>query len=167
VAGGLSDMSTKTAEIPTVPELDLYRFEGTWFEVARLPLPIPLGADWVNTSDTYTRLDEQRWRVIYRGNKGSSNGPERSLRQRLRVPDPTQPGEMQVSFLWPVWLPYRLIYVSQDYHYMLVTSSSMRLLWVMSREPVPPDHEYDRLVAMASEYGFDTESLYRVPQEAT
>lgn len=154
----------KTDHIPTVGELDLYRFEGTWFEIARLPLPI--AKDWVGTTDTYERRGSGRYRVLYEGRKGTLDGPPKRLTQRLRIPDPTAPGEMKASFFPFVWLPYRLIHMDTDYRFMLVTSSSMNLLWIMSREPIPPEHEYRRLVETADRFGFDTARLFRVPQRS-
>jgi apolipoprotein D and lipocalin family protein len=47
---------------------------------------------------------------------------------------------------------------------MLVGSSSMDLLWIMSREARPSDAEYLTLVEKAASLGYDTSRLERVSQ---
>ncbi len=152
-----------TADLPTVASLDLKRWEGPWFELARIPVPI--GRDWVNTVETYTPKGDGTFSVVYEGRKGSPQGPHRSLRQRLRIPDPARPGEMQVSFLPLVWLDYRLIYMDEDYRFMLVTGRSWNYLWLMGRAPRPAPEAYAKLVEKAAGMGFDVSRLERVPQD--
>lgn len=151
--------------IPTVETVDFSRFAGTWYEISRIPIAI--ARDWVNTRDVYVLKDSGKWEVRYEGNKGSDNGPLKVLTQRLRIPNPERPGEMEVSFLPLVWLPYRLLYVSEDYRFMIVGSSSEDLLWIMSKEALPADGEYERVTAIAADFGYDITRLERVPQSGT
>jgi apolipoprotein D and lipocalin family protein len=146
----------------TVGQLDFSRFEGKWFELARIPIPV--ARDWVDTCDIYIHNADGTWSVRYEGNKTDSNGPRKVLKQRLRVPDVTRPGEMEVSFIPFVWARYRLIFMSDDYRFMLVGSSSMDLLWLMSRDAKPTDAEYAALVAKAAALGYDVAKLERVSQ---
>ena len=152
-----------TADIPTVASLDLSRFEGTWFELARIPIPV--ARDWVNTADIYIRNADGSWSVRYEGNKGSPEGPRKVLRHKLRIPDPSRPGEMEVSFIPFVWMKYRLVHLDPDGRLMLVTSSSRRYLWLMSRDQVPAAGGYESLVEAARGLGFDVGRLERVRQE--
>lgn len=153
----------KNPSLPaTVTQLDLSRFEGPWYELARIPIPI--ARDWVNTRDVYIHNADGSWSVRYEGNKGSSDGPRKVLKQRLRIPDPTRPGDMEVSFIPFVWMKYRLIYMSDDYRFMLVGSSSMDLLWLMSRDAAPSVEEYESLKAKAASLGYDVSKLERVSQ---
>lgn len=148
--------------IPTVSTLDLSRFEGTWYELSRIPIPI--ARDWVDTVDIYIHNDDGSWSVRYEGNKGSVSGPRKVLKQKLRIPDPSKPGDMEVSFIPFVWMKYRLIYMSDDCRFMLVGSSSMDYLWLMSREARPTTKEYDSLAQKAASLGYDITRLERVLQ---
>ncbi len=159
VSGGKAE---STAHIPAVSALDMNKFEGTWYELSRIPIPI--AGDWVNTVDKYIHNADGSWSVRYEGNKGSPEGKRKVLKQSLRIPDASKPGEMQVSFLPLIWADYRLIYMSEDNRFMLVTSKTMDMLWLMSRESNPPAEAYDKLVARASGLGFDTGRLERVLQ---
>ena len=137
-------------------------FAGTWYELARIP--IPLGRDWVDTSDRYEDLGGGRWAVTYAGRKGSPEGPRRSMRQRLRTPDPARPREMEASFIPFLWMPYRIAWLSADRRAMLVTSSSRRFLWLMCRDPRPEAGRLESLVEAARSLGFAVERIERVPQ---
>ncbi len=152
----------KPEPLPTVTVLDLDKFEGTWFELSRIPIPV--AKDWVNTVDIYIPHPDGKWSVRYEGNKGSPEGKRKVLKQKLRIPDPRHPGEMEVSMIPFIWMKYRLVYMSADYRFMLVTSSSTDFLWLMSREAVPSAAEYDGLVAEAAALGFETGRLERVLQ---
>ena len=162
-----SDGADKKAQpLPaTVTHLDLSRFEGPWYELARIPIQI--ARDWVNTRDVYIHNADGSWSVRYEGNKGSADGSRKVLKQKLRIPDPARPGDMEVSFMPFVWMKYRLIYMSEDYRFMLVGSSSMDLLWLMSREAKPSIEEYEALRAMAASLGYDVAKLERVSQSGS
>jgi len=146
----------------TISELDLSRFEGKWFELARIPIPI--ARDWVNTCDIYSKNANGTWSVRYEGNKGTDAGPRKVLKQKLRIPDIASPGDMEVSFIPFIWMKYRLLYMSEDYRYMLVGSSSMDLLWIMSRDARPTDAAYLTLVEKAASLGYEVSRLERVSQ---
>jgi apolipoprotein D and lipocalin family protein len=71
---------------------------------------------------------------------------------------------MEVSFIPFIWMKYRLLYMSGDYRFMLVGSSSMDLLWLMSRDATPSTEEYEDLKAKAAALGYDVSKLERVSQ---
>lgn len=148
---------------PVVSSVDFSRFEGIWFELSRIPIPI--AKDWVNTVDVYIHNPDGSWSVRYEGNKGSFTGKRKVLKQKLRIPNPQDPGNMQVSFIPFIWMDYRLIYLSEDYRFMLVGSKSMDLLWLLSTEQIPTEEEYTTLVNKAVELGYDVSLLERVPQK--
>ncbi len=160
---GCARTPDSTADLATVASLDLNRWQGSWYELARIPVAI--GRDWVNTLETYTPRADGTYTVAYTGHAGTPDGPARSLKQRLRIPDPARPGEMEVSFLPLVWLQYRLIYLEEDYRFMLVTGSSRNYLWLMGRDKAPAPEDYARLVQRAAGLGFDVSRLERVRQE--
>lgn len=154
--------ATSSLSIPSVPVLDLEGFAGIWYELARIPLLI--GKDWTGTADNYQKGEKGFWQVVYSGKKGSHTGPDKKIRQKLRIPDPEKPGEMEVSFLPFIWMKYRLVHMSRDRRTMIVTSSTRRYLWLMSRERILPDKEYKALVWKAKDLGFNTSLLVKVDQ---
>jgi lipocalin len=148
--------------VPTVTKLDPVRFAGKWFELARIPVFI--ARDWTGTSETYSCSPAGEWKLSYEGFKASPEGPARKWGLRLRTLDPSRPGEMEASFLPFLWMKYRLVHVSADYRFMIATGSSMKYLWLLGKERIPPEKEYRHLVWEAKERGFDTSRLMRVNQ---
>lgn len=158
-----SNAKTSTASISTVESLSDEEFAGRWYELGRIPLPI--ARDWYMTSDVYEKLPDGTWRVRYEGKSGESPVRNRVLRQKLRRPDPSKPGEMLVRFVPGIWMKYRAIHLSSDRRSMLVTSTKMKYLWIMSRNPELPEDQYQSLLAVAASLGFDTRAVQRVRQK--
>lgn len=155
-----------TAGIPVIDEVDFDSFDGAWYEIARIPIPV--ARDWVGTTDTYVRDGTYRgspsWTVLYEGRAGGFDGKKSVLKQKLRIPDPARPAEMQASPFPLVWLPYRLVHWDRASDFLLVTSGTYDYLWIMAKDPVPPEADYAAAVAKAKELGFDAARLERVPQ---
>jgi len=151
-----------TASIPAIASLSDDEFDGRWYELGRIPLPI--ARDWVVTSDVYEKTADGTWRVRYEGKTDPNSKSVKVLRQKLRRPDSAAPGEMLVSFVPGIWMKYRAVHMSSDRQSMLVTSSKMKYLWIMSRNADLPDEEYQTLLSKAASLGFDTRAVQRVPQ---
>lgn len=153
-----------TERIGTVAFFDPAAFEGTWYEVARIPIPV--ARDWVATSDTYRLQSDGTWSVVYAGLQGGFGGPPGTMTQVLKHREGLGPGEFLASPLPLVWLPYRLVSWDREDRILLVTSSTYDSLWIMARDPVPVPEAYQRAVDRARDLGFDVGRLETVPQKA-
>ncbi len=158
-----SNSRASTANIPTIESLSDEEFAGRWYELGRIPLPI--ARDWYMTSDVYEKQADGTWRVRYEGKSGSNPVRQSVLRQKLKRPYPSKPGEMVVSFIPGIWMKYRVIHISADRRSMIVTSSKMKYLWIMSRNANLAEEEYQALLAVAAHFGFDTRAVQRVRQK--
>jgi apolipoprotein D and lipocalin family protein len=151
-----------TKHIPAVSSIDFELFEGAWYEIARIPIPI--ARDWVGTTDTYVRNADGTWLVLYEGYKGGFDGKKGVMTQKLKVLDASVAGEMSARPFPLIWLPYRLVYWNAADLTMLVTSGTMDYLWIMAKDPIPVDAIYEGLVEEARLLGFDISRLEKVPQ---
>lgn len=151
-----------TKDIPAVRTIDFDLFEGSWYEIARIPISV--ARDWVGTTDTYIPNGDGTWLVLYEGYKGGFDGKKGVMKQKLKGVDPDVAGEMSARPFPFTWLPYRLIYWNERDRTMLVTSSSMDFLWIMAKDPVPPPEVYETLVEESRRLGFDVSRLEKVPQ---
>ena len=152
-----------TASIPAIREIDMSRYQGKWYEIARLPVPI--GQTWVNTSDNYTLNPDGSVAVVYEGFEGSPQGKRRTLKGRQWIPDPRVMGETLISFIPLVANQNRIILLDPGYRYLVVTSHSKELLWVMSKTPRMEEADYRFALEKAREWGFDVSKLEKVRQE--
>jgi apolipoprotein D and lipocalin family protein len=162
--GILRDLFGKsTKDIKPVCNVNLERYLGRWYEIARLPHSFEEGLEYVTA--TYNSKDNGRIEVI---NAGMKNGEKKSAKGVAWVPDKNCTGRLLVSFFWPFKSEYKIILLDEkDYQYAVVTSSNMNYLWILSRKPEISSELYDYLVGFAASKGFDTDKLIKVTQSSS
>jgi apolipoprotein D and lipocalin family protein len=153
-----------TASIPAVASLDMARYEGKWYEISRIP-SIPIGKDWVNTSDNYTLNADGTVTVVYEGFQGTPQGKPQSLTGHQWIPDKNVMGDTLISFFPLITSQNRIILLDPDYKFFVVTSNSKDLLWIMSHTPHMSDEDYQGVLARLTAWGFDVSKLEKVRQE--
>ncbi len=149
-------------EVPTVDELDLDRYAGTWYELAHFP-------EWFQrnchaTTATYTVRRDGLLDVENRCRRGSLEGRETVAYGVARQPDPEEPGKLEVSFFRPIWSDYWVVDLDPDYQWAIVGAPDRDSLWFLSRTPHVAPEVYDDLLARAEDAGFDTTRL-RIPEQ--
>lgn len=153
------------APLPAATQLDLDRYAGRWYEIARLPMPYEDDC----TGDVraeYARRPDGGIEVI---NRCRTAAGESIARGSARV---LGPGRLQVRFApdWLAWLPwvwadYQVIELDPQYRWALVGQPSRRYLWVLARTPQLDAAVTEGLLARARELGFDLTELIRTPQD--
>lgn len=139
----------------TVPYMDLPRYMGLWYEIARYENSFEKGMTQVTA--TYTLLPDGKIRVE---NAGSKNGVMKRAVGRAYCPDITQPGKLKVSFFLSFYSDYYILELDEvEYAYVLVGSSSDKYLWILSRTPYLAKETKDKLVASARNRGYHVEKL--------
>jgi apolipoprotein D and lipocalin family protein len=152
--------STKT--LPPVPEFDLNRYLGTWYEIVRIPHRFE--KDLIKVTATYSLRPDGKIQVLNRGYK-PSKGKWSEAKGKAWVPDLRVPARLKVSFFWPFSAEYKIIRLDADYQWALVTSGSTDYLWLLSRIPKMEEAVVDSLVRFVNGKGFDVGKLIRVEQE--
>jgi apolipoprotein D and lipocalin family protein len=162
VALSIAAAGAPAEDPPTVSELGLERYQGTWYELASFPMWFQRGCH--ATTATYTLLPDGQVDVLNRCRRWSLEGREVVARGRARRPDPTAPGELEVSFFRPFWADYWVIDLDADYQWAIVGNPERENLWLLSRTAEVPPEVYDELVARSAAAGFDTSRLRRTVQ---
>ena len=160
-----SAQAQKSADAP--PHFDYPRYEGRYYEIARLPnsRQRECASDVVTTFLRRTdgdisfinqcvRNDGQSVLDIGRIYVASSDPASGTLRF----------GADQIG--WTPWYrgTYRLIELAPDYNHAVIGSEDRSNLWILSRARYVSDEVYQRLVAHAGERGYDVSRLVRSPQ---
>lgn len=153
--------SCKSQDLQTVPALDLQRYAGTWYEIARLPNSFEKNLDCITA--TYTIRPDGRVTVENKGVK--ADGRVSRVRGVAWVPNSQEPAKLKVRFFWPFAGKYWVIYIDQDYRYALVGEPKRKYFWILSRTPIVDPAVYEKLVSVATEKGFDTAKLITVNQK--
>jgi lipocalin len=159
---GLTDEEIEKMDI--VKDVDLDRYAGKWYEIARFPHRFE--KDLVGVTATYTIRPDGKIGVLNEGYKNSLDGKYKKARAYAKVPDKENTGRLKVYFFWPFGADYLILELDKEnYHYVLVGSSSDDYLWILCRDPKMDDSIYQKLVMSAAGRGYDTSRLQRVPQK--
>jgi apolipoprotein D and lipocalin family protein len=159
------------APLRVVSNLDLSRYSGQWYEIARLPNRFENKCVGDVTAD-YSLANEKRLRVINRcrtkdGRITEAKGVARladknGAKSRLKV----RFAPSFLSFLPFVWADYQVIELAPDYSYALVGEPGRKYLWILSRTPRMDEVSFRKLTDLAASQGFDVSKLIRTKHGA-
>lgn len=149
-----SSMSINTS---TVQELDINRFMGLWYEVARYNHSFERGLE--GCTALYSLNEDGTIRIANSGYKGGLDGKFRQSIGKARRTNDKMPGQLEVSFFWNFYSPYNVLELAPDYRYALVGSDTEDFLWILSRTPKMSDDDLAHVLKCANERGYDVTKL--------
>ena len=155
VAGCVSGPKVDNAPVAA---LDLNRYLGEWYEIARFDHSFERGIEQAKAS--YTLNEDGTIKVV---NSGIKAGKPKTAIGKGKLTD--TPALLRVSFFGPFYADYRVMKIDTDYAYALVGSGGADYLWMLSRTPKLADDAKSELLAEAKRRGYDTEKLIWVKQE--
>ena len=149
-----------TQNIAAVCTVDLPRYLGKWYEICRLPHSFE--KDLENVTANYNLKNDGKIEVV---NAGTKNGQKKEARATAWIPDKNCTGKLFVSFFRPFKSEYKIIKLDESgYSFAVVTSSSKKYLWILSRTPSISAELYDELISYVTNLGFDTSKIILVSQ---
>lgn len=156
-AAGYRDTSQP---IGVVTNLDLQRYLGKWYEIARFPNRFE--RDCAGVTAEYALNPDQSIKVVNTCRKGSPNGPVEVAEGKAQV---VAPGKLEVTFV--PWLPfakgdYWVLHIDRAYSYAVVGEPSGKTGWILARGPVLSPAKYDQAMSVLQSMGYDTTQLLRV-----
>ena len=140
-----------------VAALNLNRYLGEWYEIARFDHSFERGVEQAKAN--YTQNADGTIKVV---NSGVKDGKPKTAIGKGKMTD--TPGLLRVSFFGPFYADYRVMLIDKDYTYALVGSSSADYLWLLSRSPELSETAKSELLAEAQRRGYDTDQLIWVRQ---
>jgi len=153
----LSCASNPGAGIPppdVVPQVDLSRYLGTWYEIASFPQRFQRGCE--DTKAVYSLQADGTIEVL---NSCFRNGKTDVAKGKAWVADKTTNAKLKVSFFWPFRGDYWIIELGKDYDYAVVAGPSRNYLWILARSSTMDKDLYDAIVGRLKERGFDITKL--------
>lgn len=154
-----SQMIDKT----TVKELDLNRYLGTWYEIARFPHSFE--KNLVGVTATYSLREDGKIKVLNQGYKNTLDGELSVAEGKAKIPDKLQPGKLKVSFFWIFYGDYNVLELEENYQYVMIGSSTPKFFWILSSTPQLDAGTYEMLLEKARKRGYNLDKLYKVPQK--
>lgn len=147
----------QTVDNSFVSSLDLNRYLGAWYEIARFDHRFEKGLDYCKAN--YILGDNGKITLI---NSGMKNGEPTEVKGFVKTTP--QEGLLRVSFFRPFYSDYRIFYVDPDYSYALIGSDSDKYLWILSRTPQLPNGAKEFLLDEIHRRGYDSSKLIWVKQ---
>ncbi|MEO1252456.1 MAG: lipocalin family protein [Pseudomonadota bacterium] len=162
LAGCASPPVNRDSTIPlkTVEAVDLNRYTGLWYEIARFPNSFQQDCDAVTAQ--YALREDGLISVV----NTCGAGDPRSAKGRARVVDEETNSKLEVSFFGPFWGDYWIIDLDDAYTLSLVGEPEGRYLWILSRSPQLSDERLGAALQRLRTYGYDTDALYFTDQSA-
>ena len=149
--------------IQTVPQVDLTRYAGKWYEIASYPQRFQKGCTC--TTAEYTPTDKGYLVVENRCNKDSVNGKPSYIKGKVFADENSGNAKLKVQFLWPFKGKYWIIDLADDYSYAVVSHPNKKYLWILSRTPKMNDLRYKQITNRLAEKGFDLSKLQITKQK--
>lgn len=147
--------------IDPVSDLDVERYQGTWYEIARLDHSFEEGLS--NVTAEYSVQDDGSIRVINRGYSEEEGKWEEAEGRAVFVEDEAN-GHLKVSFFGPFYASYVVFRLDEDYRFAYITGYDRDYLWFLSKTPTVDDEALEDFKDVASAKGFDLEELIVVDQ---
>lgn len=141
----------------TVPKVEVARYMGRWYEIARIDM-FAQGPDCFNVTADYTLKPGGAVQVI-----NTCRNTEGAITEQVegsaRIVDAVTNAKLKVSFFWPFEGDYWVIALDPDYRWAIVSEPRGRFLWILSRERMPDDARKQEWLALLTAQGFDVSKL--------
>ena len=145
-----------------VKELDINRYLGKWYEIARYDHRFERGL--VGVTATYSFRKDGKIKVVNSGFKETLDGKRSDATGKAKIPDPNIPSKLKVSFFWFFYGDYFVLELEENYQWAVIGSSSDKYLWILSRTPQMDENVYNDLLNNLTDRGYDVNNLIRVEQ---
>ena len=116
-----------------VKELDIDKYLGTWYEIARYDHKFERGL--VGVTATYSYRKDGKIKVVNAGYKGTLHGEKSESTGKAKIPNLDTPAKLKVSFFLFFYGDYFVLELDEDYQWAVIGSSSDQYLWILSRTP--------------------------------
>jgi apolipoprotein D and lipocalin family protein len=163
MAVGCAYTEKKMLPLETAPFVDLNRYTGVWYEIARYPNSFQ--EECVGSRATYSLRDDGGISVLNECYARSFDGGIRSARGRAWVIDKSSNAKLKVSFFWPFSGDYWIIDLGPNYEYAVIGHPKRTYLWILSRTKILEGKVYEEILARLKEKQYDTTKLIPTPQK--
>lgn len=161
----LSCSTTKDPGQTTVDHVDLNRFMGNWFEIARLetPLQSECGAAKITYKMNKSEIEmihacheKMGKKTLHATGLGEVSDKKTNAKWKVSYLPVFKNWHMFASSIW-------IIGLDSEYQYAILGHPTHKHLWILSRTPEISPEKYDELLSIAREKGYKTKELIRVP----
>ena len=147
--------STKHPHLETAPKVDLDRYLGKWYEIARFEHFFEEGCKSVTAK--YSLRDDGKIAVVNRCIM-IEDGKEKKAKAVAYSTNESNT-KLKVSFFRPFYGDYWILDLADDYSYALVGTPNREYLWILSRSKEMDQKTKERLIQKSQSLGFNTSDI--------
>lgn len=169
IASSALGQKAEPGELKTVEQVDLERYSGKWYEIAKYPNKFQKKCTGNVTAD-YTI--KQNGRIEVRNECLKKNAKKQVALGEAKVKDDITKAKLKVrfapsllSFLPFVWGDYWIIDLDTNYEWVAIGEPSRSYFWILSRQPTLDEQAYQAILGRAKTAGFDPAKVVKTPQE--
>jgi len=145
------------------PQVDLQRFMGDWYVIASIPTFIEKGAH--NAVESYRLAADGSIETTFTFRAGGFDGEAKRYTPRGYVRGPASNAVWDMQFVWPFRADYRIVHVAPDYSTTVIGREQRDYAWIMARKPQIPESEFQSLLGLLRDQGYDLTGMRKVPQQ--
>jgi apolipoprotein D and lipocalin family protein len=145
--------------LQVVSYVDVNRYTGTWYEIARYPHTFQKGC--IGSRATYALRDDGKLSVVNECYEESDKSKLRSAKGRAWIVDKDTNAKLKVSFFWPFSGHYWIIDLGKEYEYAVIGHPDRKYLWILSRTEVMDEQVYEGILNRLKEQHYDVSRLIR------
>jgi len=151
-----------SAPLETVEQVDIERYMGTWYEIAKYPNFFERGCFGVTAE--YSLREDGKVRVVNTCRESDGVTIRSRIEGSAEVADGGKNAKLTVYFFYPFGAPYWIIDLGENYEYAVVGDPSRTFLWILSRSPTMEPATYEQILQRLPAKGYDPSRLELMPQ---
>ncbi len=156
-------------EVTVVERVDLQRYVGLWYEIAKIPNRFQKKCA-AGTTAYYSFRDDGKISVVNRCLDGEGKVVRAS--GVAKVEDEQSNAKLKVSFVRVAglnlfWGDYWIIGLAEDYRYAVVGTPKRDYGWILARQPELNDEDFAEVREILGRQGYDPDKFAMSPQGMT
>lgn len=153
---GMFSCATIPKNATAVNSFDKEKYLGKWHEIARFDFSFEKNLN--NTTAEYSLNENGTIKVDNKGYDTIQKKWKQSIGKAKFVKNDST-AMLKVSFFGPFYGGYNVIAIDEEYKYALIAGSSLKYLWILSRETSIPEDIKTSYLEIAEKIGYDTSEL--------
>ncbi|MCD0505912.1 lipocalin family protein [Bordetella petrii] len=152
--------AARAATPQAVEHIDLARYAGKWYEIARLPTPIQRQC----VADATVEYTVAPQNALHINNRCRTKDGDIAAMSGTATPVEGAAGaQFQADFLQPA-TQYWIIGLDGDYRWAVVGAPDHKTLWILGRKPRLTPNELEQARQAARKHGYPLDELLYTPQ---
>lgn len=157
----VSCATKEPTDLKTVQKVDLQKYLGDWYEIARYEHSFQ--KDCKNVKANYSLRDDNKIKVVNSCTKITTNEFKEAKAVAYNIDETNS--KLKVSFFRPFYGDYWILDLDENYKYAIVGTPSKEYLWILSREKSMDKKTLNILLEKITNMGFDKTKLIYTIQE--